>query len=444
MLDIKYIRENVKAVKQAVVNKKTTANIDHLISLDDQRRKLLVQIEDLRSQRNEINDKLKDGKDEALIEKNRSLKAELGKFELEFDEVLGQFYSEMLKVPNLPVEDVPVGLDESQNKVLRQVGQIPTFNFQIKDHLELGELLGIIDMERAAKVSGARFGYKKGAAVLLEAAIIQFVFSVLTNRETLRQIADTVDTSISDRPFIPVLPPVMIKPDVYTRTGRLSPEDAEDKYKMALDELYLIGSAEHTLVAMHMDEVFNNNELPLRYIGFSTCFRREAGSYGKDTKGMLRVHQFDKLEMESFSTSENSLLEHKFLVAIQEYLVQQLELPYQLVINCTGDMGKPNARQIDIETWLPGQEKYRETHSADYMTDFQARRLNIKYRKVDGSTEFVHTNDATAIAMSRMPIAILENNQQADGSIRIPKVLQKYMGSETISCPPNKSSSTTP
>lgn len=433
MLDIKYIRDNAEQVKEAVVNKKTAANIDHLLSLDDQRRKFLVQIEDLRSKRNEINDKLKDGKNDELIEKNRALKAELGKLELEYEEIMGQFNAEMLKVPNLPVEDVPVGPDESHNKVVKTVGEPAKFNFKIKDHLQLGEDLGILDMERAAKVSGARFGYKKGAAALLEAAIIQFVYSVLTNRETLRKIADSVDSSISDEPFIPVLPPVMIKPDVYTRTGRLSPEDAEDKYKMALDELYLIGSAEHTLVAMHMDEVLDLKQAPLRYIGFSTCFRREAGSYGKDTKGMLRVHQFDKLEMESFTTPEASLLEHKFMVAIQEYLVQQLELPYQLVMNCTGDMGKPNARQVDIETWMPGQDKYRETHSADYMTDFQARRLNIKYRKADGSTEYVHTNDATAIAMSRMPIAILENNQQADGTVKVPKVLQQYMGMEVIS-----------
>lgn len=432
MLDIKFIRENADKVKEAVKNKKTTANIDHLLSLDDQRRKLLTQSEDLRAKRNVINDQLKSGKNDELIAQNRTLKEELGKLELELAEVDSLWNAEMLKVPNVPVEDVPVGMDESENKVVKKYGEPTKFDFEVKDHLMLGETLGIIDVERAAKVSGARFGYKKGAAAILEAAIIQFVYSILTSPETLRKIANNAALEVSDRPFTPILPPVMIKPDVYTRTGRLSPEDADEKYKMALDELYLIGSAEHTLVAMHMDEVLDEKELPLRYIGFSTCFRREAGSYGKDTKGMLRVHQFDKLEMESFSTPETSLNEHKFLVAIQEYLVQQLELPYQVVINCTGDMGKPNARQVDIETWLPGQDKYRETHSADYMTDFQARRLNIKYRKADGSSEFAHTNDATAIAMSRIPIAILENYQQADGSVKVPKVLQKYMGMDVI------------
>ncbi|MBX4186824.1 MAG: serine--tRNA ligase, partial [Candidatus Doudnabacteria bacterium] len=300
----------------------------------------------------------------------------------------------------------------------------------VKDHMALGEALDIIDMPRAAKVAGARFGYKKGGAAMLDAALMQFVFKTLTDPKIIKKIADEV--GVEAKPFIPILPPVMIKPDVYTRTGRLSPEDADEKYKMAKDELFLIGSAEHTLVAMHMDETLSEADLPIRYVGFSTCFRREAGSYGRDTKGMLRVHQFDKLEMETFTTSESSRKEHDFLIAVQEYLMQQLELPYQVVINCTADMGKPNARQVDIETWLPGQKRYRETHSADYMTDYQARRLNIKYAKKGGGKEFIHTNDATAIALSRIPIAIMENNQQQDGSIKIPKVLQEFTGFDVI------------
>lgn len=432
MLDIKFIRDNVDQVKQAVKNKKMTANIDHLLSLDDQRRKLIIRTEDLRARRNEINQQLKGGKNAQLIEQNRGLKDELGKFELELAEIEKQWMAEMLKVPNIPVDDVPIGDNETANKVVSKWGVPVKFSFKAKDHLVLGESLRIIDMERAAKVSGARFGYKKGGAAILEMALMNFVYETLTSPDIIAKIAKKIDPKLSIKPFVPVLPPVMIKPEVYTRTGRLSEADADEKYKMAKDELYLIGSAEHTLVAMHMDEVLDEKELPIRYLGFSTCFRREAGSYGKDTKGMLRVHQFDKLEMESFTTPEVSLPEHKFFVAIQEYLMQQLELPYQVVINCTGDMGQPNARQVDIETWLPGQDKYRETHSADYMTDFQARRLNIKYRKADGQTEFVHTNDATAIAMSRIPIAIFENYQQADGSIRIPKVLQKYAGFSEI------------
>ncbi|OGE83280.1 MAG: serine--tRNA ligase [Candidatus Doudnabacteria bacterium RIFCSPLOWO2_01_FULL_44_21] len=433
MLDIKFIRDNVEKVRTALKNKNGNAeNLDKLLSLDDSRRKLIIQTEAYRSRRNEITEQLKTERDESLIAESRKLKEDFSRLELELGEIEEQWRLALDEIPNVPADDVPIGSDETENKVIKQVGKPTKFKFEVKDHMALGVALDVIDSERAAKVSGARFGYKKGPLVLLESALMQLVYKALTSKEIIGQIAREVDPKLSDNIFIPVLPPVMIKPDIYTRTGRLSPGDADEKYKMAKDELYLIGSAEHTLVAMHMDEVLDGKQLPLRYIGFSTCFRREAGSYGKDTKGMLRVHQFDKLEMESFATPETSLAEHKFLVAVQEYLVGQLELPYQVVINCTGDMGKPNARQVDIETWLPGQNKYRETHSADYMTDYQARGLGIKYRKVDGTTEFVHTNDATAIAMSRIPIAILENNQQADGSIVVPKVLREFMGMDVI------------
>jgi seryl-tRNA synthetase len=432
MLDIKFIRENQDKVRKTIQDKFSNANLDHLLALDDSRKKLIIESEAIRSRRNEIAQALQSGKDDSVIEESKKLKDTLSLLEKELSEVQLQWQQALQQIPNVPMDDVPVGGDETENKVLSQWGKVPSFDFEIKDHMALGEELGIIDVARAAKVSGARFGYKKGAEVILETALIQFVYKTLTDRQIIAEIAKNVDPKLSDKPFIPVLPPVLIKSDVYTRTARLNPEDADERYKMALDDLYLIGSAEHTLVAMHMDEILDEKELPLRYLGFSTSFRREAGSYGKDTKGMLRVHQFDKLEMESFSTPETSLFEHKFLVAIQEYLMQTLELPYQVVINCTADMGKPNARQVDIETWLPGQNKYRETHSADYMTDYQARGLNIKYRKKDGSTDFVHTNDATALAMSRIPIAILENNQQKDGSVAVPKVLVPYTGFDVI------------
>jgi seryl-tRNA synthetase len=430
MLDIKFIRDNQDKVREAIKNKNSNANLDHVLVLDDQRRKLIIEIEAFRSRRNEIANKLKSDRDDVLIEESKKLKEQLVMLETEYQEVQIQWQEAMEQIPNVPLDDVPTGADETENKILKQVGRPTKFDFEVKDHLVLGETLDILDMMRAAKTSGARFGFKKGAAAMLDAALMQFAFKTLTDPEIIKKLAD--EAGVASNLFIPVLPPVMIKPDVYTRTGRLSPVDADEKYKMAKDELYLIGSAEHTLVAMHMDEVLDEKILPLRYVGFSTCFRREAGSYGKDTKGMLRVHQFDKVEMESFTSAENSLAEHKFLVAVQEYLVQQLELPYQVVINCTGDMGKPNARQVDIETWMPGQQKYRETHSADYMTDYQARRLNIKVKKADGATEFAHTNDATCIAMSRIPIAIMENNQQEDGSIVIPKVLVPFTGFDVI------------
>ena len=229
-----------------------------------------------------------------------------------------------------------------------------------------------------------------------------------------------------------MVPPVMIRPEIFKKMARLSEADKEERYYFPKDDVYLVGSAEHTLGPLHMDEVFNEEDLPIRYLGFSTSFRREAGTYGKDLRGILRVHQFDKLEVESFTTSENSLTEQNFIIALQEYLVRSLKIPYQLVILCTGDMGAPDARQIDLECWMPGQEKYRETHTSDLMTDFQARRLNTKVRRKGGKTEFVHMNDATAFAIGRILIAIFENYQQKNGSIKVPKVLQKYCGFKEI------------
>ena len=223
-----------------------------------------------------------------------------------------------------------------------------------------------------------RFGYLKDGAALLEAALIQFVFEVLTDEKVISDIINTLKTKVPSKTFVPVFPPVMIKPEVFKKMARLSEEDKEERYYIPSDNLYLIGSAEHTLGAMHINELIPEEELPIRYLGFSTSFRREAGSYGKDTRGILRVHQFDKLEMESFTVGERAEAEQEFLVAVQEYLMQQLNLPYQVVMVCTGDMGKPDARQIDIEVWLPGQQRYRETHSADLMTDYQARRLNTR------------------------------------------------------------------
>jgi seryl-tRNA synthetase len=264
---------------------------------------------------------------------------------------------------------------------------------------------------------------------MLEFALVQFAFSVLTDEKILKKIIKKVGLDVPSTPFVPVIPPVFIRPEVFQKMGRLEPKD--ERYYIPKDDLYLIGSAEHTLGSMHMDEVFNVEALPIRYIGFSAAFRREAGAASKDMKGILRVHQFDKLEMESFTRPEDSLKEQDFFVAIEEYFMQELELPYRVVAICTGDMGAPDYRQIDIETWLPGQNKYRETHTSDLMTDYQSRRLNIK-TKIGDKTEFVHMNDATAIAMSRTPIAIMENYQQKDGSIKIPKALQKYTGFKEI------------
>jgi len=264
--------------------------------------------------------------------------------------------------------------------------------------------------------------------VIMQFALIQMCLEILTNEETLKKIAEGSNISVTPTSFMPVVPPVFIRPIVQVKMARFM--TPEEHYMFPNDDLMLIGSAEHTLGSMHMGKIFEEKDLPIRYAGYSTAFRREAGAAGKDTNGILRQHQFDKLEMEVFSLPENSMQEQNFLVAIQEYILQTLKLPYQVVAVCTGDMGFPDSRQIDIETWMPGQNKYRETHSADSTGGFQARRLNTRVRRGDGKIEHVHMNDATVVAIGRTLIAIIENYQQEDGSIKIPEVLRKYMGNK--------------
>lgn len=426
MLDIKFIRENKEAVKKNCELRNFKVDIDRLLELDEKRRKLIVEIGEIREKRNDLNEKMKTGEDkEKLIEEGKVLKEKLEKLEPELEKVEKEWKTILWKVPNVISDDTPVGKDESENKVIRKWGEIPKFDFQPKEHWELGKDLDIIDIERAAKVSGSRFNYLKGEAALLEFSLIQHAFSILTNEDILKKIIKKVGLNVSSKPFVPVVPPVLIKPEPMNRMARLEPK--EERYHTPADDLYLIGSAEHTLGAMYMDETLNEEDLPIRFIGFSTAFRREAGSYGKDTKGILRVHQFDKLEMESFCLPENSIEEQNFIVAIQEYLMQSLKLSYQVVAICTGDLGGPDYRQIDIETWLPGQNRYRETHTSDLMNDYQSRRLNTKVKRKDGKTEYAHMNDATAFAIERTLIAIIENYQQADGSVVIPEVLRKWM-----------------
>jgi len=424
MLDIKFIRQNPELIKEGLKKRNFDIGlVDKILGLDERKRQVLKELE---SERAEINKRSKGMPSPQEIEDLKKVKEKIKVLESELKVVEKELDRNLYQLPNMPLADVPAGKDERDNKVLYEVGERPQFNFEAKKHYELGENLDIIDIERASKVSGSRFAYIKGFAAKLEFALIQFTLSVLTSEKELKKIAAKIDKSYSPKPFIPVIPPVLIKPEVFKKMGRLNEEDKEERYYIPKDDLYLIGSAEHSLGPMHMDEVIDEKDLPIRYIGFSPSFRRESGSYGKDVRGTMRVHQFDKLEMESFTTPENSIKEQNFLIAIEEYLMQKLEIPYRVVIISTGDMTKPDARQIDIEAWLPGSGEYRETHTSDLMTDFQARRLNTRLRRKDGTLEFVHMNDATAIAMSRTPIAILENYQQKDGSIKIPKALKKY------------------
>jgi seryl-tRNA synthetase len=431
MLDIRFVRENPELVQENARKKGYDVDIAKIIALDTTKRSLLQTVDELRERRNTNASKLKGGKpDQATIDEGRAIKTELAEKEAALSEADTQFITLLKKVPNIAAADVPVGASEDENIVAKTVGEPTTFDFEPRNHAVIANERGWLDKERAAKVAGSRFAYLKGDLVLLQMAIVQFVMNALGSETILADIAQNAQLDVSLKPFTPVLPPLMIRTELYDAMDRLEPRD--DRYKLEDDDLWLQGSAEHVLGSMHAGEIFEASDLPIRYLGYATSFRREAGTYGKDMEGILRMHQFDKLEMESFTTKEHGMNEHLFFVAIQEYLLTQLEVPYRVIQKCTADIGKPNARGIDMEAWLPGQQQYRETHTADYMTDYQARRLNTRVRRESGELELVHTNDATAFALGRAMIAIIENGQQADGTIKIPAALQPYLGGKEI------------
>jgi len=418
MLDIKFIRENQGLVKKACQEKGIQVDIGALLEIDKKRREILQAIEDMRAQKNKASKEIGAVKSEQekkrIILKMQELDKNNDRLDQNFKELTEKFNELMWQIPNLPLPGVPVGKDERDNVVLKEVGEKPRFNFPLKDYMTLGETLDLIDVKRAAKVAGTRFGYLKNEAVLLEFALIKLAFDYLLKEG-----------------FIPVLPPVMLKANMARGMGYLEQSDREEAYYLPQDDLYLIGTAEQSIGTMHADEILKEEELPKRYVAFSTCFRREAGSYGKDTKGIFRVHQFDKVEMFSFCRPEESIQEHQFFLAIEEKLMQALKLPYRVLNICTGDLGRPAAAKYDIETWLPSENRYRETHSTSNCTDFQARRLNIRYRTKKGELKFVHTVNGTAFSQ-RPILMIMENYQQKDGSILIPEVLQKCLGFKEI------------
>jgi len=426
MIDINLLREKPEEIKKAVIAKQLNPDIvDTALEIDLKWRGLLRKVEELRKERNLLS---KDYLPEN-IGRAKSLKEELKSIEDELIEVETQHKEALRKLPNFFSSDTPIGKGEEENVVVRRWGKPKKFDFVPKDHLELGKNLGIIDTDKAAIVSGARFNYLFGDAVLLQFALIQFAFSVLTNKDIISKLAEEVGNP-SGKPFIPVVPPVLIKSEVMKKMDRFDP--IEERYYLEKDDILLVGSAEHTLGPLLMDTTVVEKDLPIRYIGYSTAFRREAGAAGKDTAGIFRRHQFDKLEMETFVAPENGELEQKLIVRIQEYLMQQLDIPYEVMICSTGDMGKQDYRHIDINSWLPSQNKYRETHTSDYMTDFQARRLNAKVQK-GTSLQYLYMNDATAFAIGRTIIAILENYQQEDGFIVVPGVLRRWVGKDKIS-----------
>ncbi|OGH17759.1 MAG: serine--tRNA ligase [Candidatus Levybacteria bacterium RIFCSPHIGHO2_01_FULL_40_15b] len=419
MLDIKFIRENPDKVRAGAKSKNIEINIDEILKLDEEVRIISRTLQELYTQKNRA-------AKERDVEGGREIKTEVDSSEDKLRKIKEKLGELLYAIPNLPAPDVKIGKGESQNEVIRKHGTPRKFDFEPRDHVEIGEILDIIDIERAAKVSGTRFAYLKNEGVLLEFALAQFAFD-----------------SLIKEGFIPVIPPELIKTEIMKSLGYMERGGAEDMFHIEKDGLTLVGTAEHAIVAMHMDETFLERDLPKRYVGFSSAFRREAGSYGKDTRGILRVHQFDKVEMVSYTTPEKSDEEHEYLVSIEERFFQALKIPYQVVKMCTADLGFVQARKYDLEAWIPSQEKYREVTSASHVTDFQARRLNIRYLPAgrqgqNGSgKDFVHTLNATGFAIGRTLIAILENYQEADGSVIVPEVLRNYINLDKIS-PKNK------
>lgn len=419
MLDIKFIRDNPDKVKEGARKKNIDVDIDGLLILDEKRRIAVSETENLRAEQNKAGDgvvSLAGDEKEKRIESLRAIKEKLKQKEGELEALEKDLNNLLCQVPNPPFDEVPAGKDASENKVLRTWGEKPKRDFEFKDYLILGENLDIIDVKRAAKVSGSRFGYLKGGAVALEFALINYVFDILKNEG-----------------FISVVPPVLIGEKAMKGMGFMEHGGEEDIYKIEKDDLYLIGTSEQSLGPMHMDEILAEEKLPLRYAAFSTCFRREAGSYGKDTRGILRVHQFDKVEMFSFCHPSRSRQEHGFFLGLEEKIMQGLGLPHQVVQLCAGDLGNKSAETYDIETWIPSENKYRETHSTSNTTDFQTRRLNIRYRdKETGRMEFIHAVNGTGIAVGRALVAIIENYQTRDGGVEVPEVLRKYVNSDVL------------
>jgi len=418
MLDINLIREKPQEIQKAALAKGVTVDIDLVLKLDDQVQNLQKEIQQIREERNALVKGITGKPSPEQIEKGKKIKEALDKKENVCQIAATELQTLLLAIPNPSKPDVKVGKDESENEVIKTVGDIPQFSFKVKDHLELGEALDIIDVKQAALVSGARFQYLKGDGALLEGALRQFAFDVLTKEG-----------------FIPVSPPMLVKQEIMEGLGYTAMGEADNIFSLDKDGLYLVGTSEQSVVPLHMNDVLKKEELPRRYVSYSACFRREAGSYGKDTRGILRVHQFNKVEMVSFVAEGEDDKEHDYLLSLEEKFFQLLGLPYQVVRICTGDLGFNAARKYDIEAWVPSQNKYREMTSTSTVTDFQSRRLNMKYQDgppSGGEKKYLQVLNGTAFSMNRPIIAILENYQQEDGSILIPEVLRKYMGKDSI------------
>jgi seryl-tRNA synthetase len=413
VLDLRAIREDPRATREALARRSPgfAEDLDRALDLDRRRRELTTEVEDLRAEQNRASREIgaATGQErDRRIAAVREVSGRLEALEPELASVEEELKHHLDRLPNPPHPSVPVGETDEDNEVLRVVGDPPSFPFEARDHVDLGDRLGIIDIERAARVSGSRFTYLLGSAVWVQWALVRYCLDRLTAKG-----------------FVPVVPPVLVRDDAMYGTGFL-PTDEAQIYVTREDDLYLIGTAEVSLAAIHQGEILDPDSLPRRYVGYSTCFRREAGAHGKDTRGIFRVHQFDKVEMYSFTEPKASWDEHDFLLSCEEEIVQGLELPYRVVNVCTGDLGGPAAKKYDIEVWLPGQGRYRELTSCSNTTDYQARRLECRLRYPDGN-RIAHTLNGTASAIGRTLIALLENHQREDGSVALPEALHPYL-----------------
>ena len=416
MLDQQILRNNLDALKDNLERRGLNIDIDFLVQQDEKKRAIKFEAEKARSEQKNIGKEISQSegtKKEELLKKASVLSENVKLLNEKYETEEKLFLEQWIKIPNLVDETSPTGATDQDNLEIKKVGEIKEIE-NIKNHLEIGESLNLIDVEKAAEVSGSRFSYIFGDLVKIELNLVSWVLEKLSSKE-----------------FTPTVPPVLVREEALFGTG-FFPDDAEQVYEIPKDDLFLVGTSEVPLAALHANEILDLGTLPLRYAGFSTCFRREAGTYGKDTTGIFRVHQFDKVEMFSFCNPEKSKDEHEYLLSIEEEILQELEIPYRVVDVCTGDLGASAAKKYDIEAWIPSQQSYREVTSCSNTTDFQARRLNIR-TKIDGNTTTMHTLNGTALAVGRILIALIENNQKTDGSVEFSDSLAKILGVKKLS-----------
>ena len=418
MLDPKLIKEKPQIIRDMLKARSVDFDLDALIEFDQKRREFIIKTDELRKKKNQvgtqISQKKKAGENTTqILNEMTQVSAELAKLELDQETIENKYSRLALTIPNLVHESVPVGADESANKEIRRWGNIPNFDFKINDHIDISKNLDLVDLERAAKVAGARFYYLKNDLVRLNQSLIHYALDFLAKKE-----------------YSLIQPPYMINREAME--GAVIADDFEDViYKVEEEDLYMIGTSEHALAAMHSKEIIEGKDLPIRYAGVSPCFRKEAGAHGRDQKGIFRVHQFDKVEQFVFSRPEDSWNEHEKMLVVAEEFYQKLEIPHKVMLLSTGDMGKVSAKTYDIEAWMAGQNAYREIVSCSNCLDYQARRLKIRFRdKTNEDTQHLHTLNSTLIATTRVLVSIMENFQTKDGHIRIPQILQSYMGNQ--------------